>query len=310
MDELLYSPIATTLTELALFGNQVIEFTDHNNRKTVFEPDDTKGFFQFQMAHGFPFGRTAYGTALHPGVTGVSWASLLYQNLNYEHNIKAYHKKPGENTNVEDRILGTIVAASYPNTPAGGWKVPPQNALGMNGDMTALNASVPSITGVASFAKLATAMGKVVGEHQTGRHKYTVSMEVQYNINHSGIAVAMKSGSKSSSAHSGTPDDLARAGYEYWPFKDAPAEVQATFSIDKNRVTKDYKGRQTSILMGGIPDQGKVHFCGMGLVKYGAERTAAITQMAASGLPGLADSISEIPDLLRQALGLSESDKD
>jgi hypothetical protein len=305
MDEtILYSPVSAMVDEVALFGNQTIEFTHPDNRKEIFVPDDTKGFFQFQMAHGFPMGRTAYGTALHPGTTAKSWPSLKYQNLNYEHNIRAYHQ--GEkNNNVEDRILGTIVAASYPQTPTGGWKVPPINSLGTN--MIALNSATPAITGVASFAKLATAMSKVVGDHQTGRHKYSVSMEVRYNLGESGFAVAMKPGGK---ARSGTPDDLAKAGFEYWPFNDAPEEVMATFSQGKNRIVKDYRGRQASMLMGGLPDNGSVHFCGMGLVKFGAEKPAAITQMAASGLPGLADAMSEIPELLRQALGLSDSDND
>lgn len=303
-DLLLYSPFSAQVEEVALFGNQTIEFTHPDNRRETFVPDDTKGYFQFQMAHGFPMGRTAYGTALHPGVTGNSWQSLKHQNLNYEHNIRAYHQ--GEkNNNIEDRILGTVVAVNYPPTPTGGWKVPPAQSLGANA--ISLNSATPAITGVAQFAKLATAMGKVVGEHQTGRHKYTVSMEVRYNLNKSGFAVAMKPGGK---AHSGTPDDLARAGFEYWPFTEASEELMGTFSQSKNRITKDFRGRQASMLMGGLPDGGTVHFCGVGLVKFGAEPPAAITQMAASGLPGLADTCSEIPDLLRRALGLSDSDKE
>jgi hypothetical protein len=280
-------------TEIALFGNEVLEFVDFQGRKTVFTPDDTKGFFQFALAHAFPAGRTAFKTALHPAVTGNSWSSILYQNVNYEHQIKSYHKEPGKDTNVEDRILGSVVAASYPNTPTNGWKLTPGSS----------SAPVGAISGVASFAKLATAMNKVVGEHQTGRHRYTVSMEVRYDYTKAGFLVAANG-----KVNSGTPDDIAQAGYEWFAWSSASEELQATFSPKKNRVIKDYRGRDTTLMMGGI--DGTVHFAGVGLVKYGAERTAKILQMAASGTPGLLEPIAQIPELLRQAFGLSDSDKE
>lgn len=283
METILTTPMCSEVS-VALFGNEAIDFVDFEGRKQSFTPDDTRGFFQFQLASGFPKGATVYGTALHPTVTGNSWPSIMYQNVNYEHRVKAYHPK---DSNIEDRFLGSVVAASYPRAPHQGWKI------------SAASEVVPAISGVASFAKLATAMSQVIGQHKGGRHQWTVSMEVRYDYTKAGFLVALN-GSKQIA--SGTPDDIAQAGFEWFPWADAGAELQACFSVEKNRIIKNYKKRQPWLMMGGL--SGEVKFCGVGLVRYGAEPTAKINQMAASGETLLLESVATIPDLFRQALKL------
>jgi hypothetical protein len=289
MSDVLISSILSNF-QVSLFSDDVIEWTDRDGRKTVFAPDETKGFFRFTMSHVFPVA-TFYGTALNAPVVERSYRSLLYQSLNYEHQMAAYYKEPGKANYVEDRILGSVVAVDFPRSPVGGWKLVPEG-------------ETPGITGVASFAKLATAINRVVGDHKTGRHSYTVSMEVQYPFEEAGFA--LKLNSKKPEFASSTPDDFSRAGYEYVPFKQAPELLVATFSKKKNRIVARYKGRESRLLMGGL--DGEVHYCGMGLVKYGAEKTAAITRMAAShpahaawaGL--IAEPFLSLPGLLGAAL--------
>lgn len=281
METILTCPVNAEVS-VALFGNESIDFTDFEGRKQVFTPDDTRGFFRFDLAHGFPKGATVYGTALHPTVTGNSWPSLYGQNVNYEHRVKAYHPK---DSSVDDRILGSVMAVTYPKTPSRGWRISDTSEV------------VPAISGVASFAKLATAISKMIGEHKGGRHQWTVSMEVRYDYTKSGFMVALNGAKKASS---GTPDDVAQAGFEWLPWSESPTDLQSCFSIEKNRMVKKYKNRQAWMMMGGI--DGKVNFCGVGIVKYGAEPTAKILQMAASQEQQLCESVGSLGGLLKQAL--------
>ena len=80
MADVLKSPILSNI-EVSLFGADSIEWTDRDGRRTVFTPDETKGFFRFTMSHVFPVA-TYYGTALHAPVVERSYRSLLYQPLN------------------------------------------------------------------------------------------------------------------------------------------------------------------------------------------------------------------------------------
>lgn len=269
---------SSTITSevIALFSDDVIKFNGQE-----FVPDDTKGYFTFNISTAFPQGATYYGTALHSAVIDRSYRTLVDQPLNYEHQVRHYFKKPGKETNVEDRFLGSIRAVDFARQPAGGWK------LSLN--------SAPCITGVSSYWKNATGMNKILGDHQTGRHKYSVSMEVEYRPMESGFAVAHKG----KPTFDSTPSDFAEAGFDYVPYADAPEELRATFSEERNRIIGRYKNRDTFLLMGGLDKN--VHYAGVGLVKYGAERTAEITRMAASGGPILADVFSGLPSLLEEA---------
>jgi hypothetical protein len=251
------SPIVSDKA-MTLHADNVLDFFGQK-----FTPDDSKGYFHFSMSHAFPV-RTHWGTGIHPIVAGKSFNSLLHQNLNWEHHVAEYYKKPGEASTMNDRIIGMVVATKFPDAPIGGWKISKD--------------SMPAIDGVASYAKRSQGMAKIVGDHSTGRHKYTVSMEVEYPVSKSGLAVANPNGKLKSEF---TPDDIRAAGFEYWPWASAPADLQATFSTKVDRVVAGYKGQEVTMLMGGL--DGSVHYCGLGLVKYGAEPTAKIQRLTASG---------------------------
>jgi hypothetical protein len=266
------SPAPGLSLVLSLCGSEGIEF---KGKKYV--PDFTKGYFQFQFSHAYPI-LTAYGTGLHPNVVARSYKSLEDQNVNYEHQIAEYHKKSGKD--VRDRVIGSIVAVDFPQAPVGGWKVNPDPG------------KAPGITGVAAVFKQAQGMVKVMGEHSTGRHKYTVSMECLWPFNEAGWIAALKPapGEKQNGSRPAgfrdpdndfTPTDLLACGVEYYPFDKAPADLVATFSRKSERVVAQWHGRKCGVLMGGLDNP--VHYAGAGVVHFGAERTAKIMRLAASG---------------------------
>lgn len=232
---------------------------DFKGRK--YEPDKTKGFLKFKMSHAFPV-INAYGQALHPNVIAQSFQSLLYQNLNYEHIVVAYDKKSYSS----DKFLGTVVDVDFPSAPVTGWKV------------SADKEDVPHIEAVASFAKLARGMDTVVGRHLGGRHKYSVSMEIQYPYKDCGFAIALNE--KKPTINKDTPEDLLAAGWEYVPWIGCDDDLLGCFSLKENRIVKDWKGRKVVQMMGGLDKP--VHYSGVAIVQYGAEAEAEILQMAAS----------------------------
>jgi hypothetical protein len=255
MNGLALAPIQAD-TAITFHADNTLEFKGQK-----FTPDATKGYFQFTLSHVFPV-RTAYGTAIYPAVVAQSFNSLLHQNLNWEHHIAEYHKQPGQASPITDRVIGSIVAVDFPPVPGGGW------AVNKN--------SNPGIDGVAVYYKLTQGMSKIIGDHQTGRHKYSVSMEVEYPVGKSGFAVAATQGLVSDK----TPADMRAMGYEYWSWEDAPEALRATFSNKANKIVGRYKGQEVSILMGGLSTP--VHYGGVGMVKYGAEPTAGIKRLTAS----------------------------
>jgi hypothetical protein len=275
----------TSGSEIALFSDNTIEF---KGRK--FTPDFTKGYVQFSMSHAFPV-RTVYKTALHPAVIATSYASLENQNVNREHQIRSYFKKPGENTSVMDHIIGSVVAVDF--TPGA--------SLLVNKDTS----KVPSISAVAALFKQADGMQRIIGEHQASRHKYTVSMEVDYDIEQSGFAVALNGSGKPKFDF--TPSDMLAAGYEYIPWASAPNELRATFSQEKQRVTKDWLRRDVTLLLGGL--NSPVHYAGVAIVKYGAEPTANIKRLSASDSTNVYAPFEQLADFLKNLLTKSGNNK-
>lgn len=267
---------------LVLAGDDGIEFVSSfgsaAGQKQRFIPDSTKGFVKFEVANAFP-NALVYGTALHPNVLAKSYGTMLHQPFNMEHQLAAYHKKPGMPNHVEDRILGSIHGVNFPDTPPMGWRV--------NADANA----APKITALASYSKLAKGMDEVLGNHSSGKHRYTVSMEVQYPFEQAGLAIARGNRAPLKGFEATTPEDMSAAGYDYTPIKDAPTDLvtvnaktghyeSSVFNKDKGRIDSNYKGRKVTLLMGGLDNP--VHFAGVGLVKYGAESKAGIQRMLAS----------------------------
>ena len=267
---------------LVLAGDEGIEFVSTfgsaAGMKQRFTPDSTKGFVKFEIANAFP-NALVYGTALHPNVLAKSYGTMLHQPFNMEHQLAHYHKKKGVANHVEDRILGSIHAVHFPETPHGGWRI------GADGG------AAPKITAIASYAKQAKGMDEVLGNHSSGKHKYTVSMEAVYDFKDNGFAIARGNRSPLKEFANTTPDDMSQAGFDYVPIAAAPEGLasfneqtktydSAVFNKAMGRMESNYKGRKVTMLMGGL--DGLVHFAGVGLVKNGAESKAGISRMLAS----------------------------
>jgi hypothetical protein len=237
--------------------HQTTDVIEMGGRKFV--PDETKGYIDLRMSHSFPT-FNAYGQGIHPHVISQSYKSLEHQNVNYEHHLVAYDKEK----NTHDKILGTVLAVEFPRPLGTTWRVP----------KTAEEA--PAIRAVASFTKLARGVDTIMGKHLSGRHTFTVSMEVRYNYKDCAFAVALN-GKK---PKHDTPDDIAEAGYEYIPWVDSEDDLLKCYSPTRNRITSDWQGRKVVQLLGGLDKP--VHYSGLAIVQFGAERTAEILQMAAS----------------------------
>src|SRR5262249_12509379 len=139
-------------------------------------PNQTRGYLEFFLAHAFPV-VTAYRTGLHAGTVANSWESMWDQNFNYGHRIARYHKGTEDEGRIrEDAIIGCVVGVEYPKAPDGGWKL---------GSIE----EAPGMRCVAALFKQAQRVDRILGEHMSGKHKWTVSMEVDYWLENSGAAL-------------------------------------------------------------------------------------------------------------------------
>ena len=264
--------------ELCLCGPEGIEL---NGEKFV--PDETVAYFKFEMAKGFP-NFTVNGQTMHPTVISRSYKSLLRKAVDWEHQLATFYP----DKDVRDRVIGSVVAVSFPGGENAQWSI--------NADA----AKAPCITGVASVFKLTQGSTAAFGAHKMGSKKLTVSMEVFLSVPESGFAVALSSGDTPEFTDT-TPADFKAVGYEYVPFSKAPQRLQGMYSESKRRMVGSYKGRKALVCMGGL--SGDVHFCGIGVVRFGAEPAAKITGLLASKLNTVrkaAGSVKATMDLLIQ----------
>lgn len=236
------------------------------------EPDKTKAYVEFKLSHAFTKASrvvTAYGTAIHPGTVSNSHLSMLHQVFDLGHKMRAYDTSKERDQIPRDYILGTIVGVDYPQPPAAGWSVD-------------LNAA-PAIRAVAVIHKQAEKVPQVLGEHLGGRHKWSVSMEVDYSMLQSGFIVgnldAATQGQKEILKEQ-TPPEFNQIGLGYVTVESAPDELLEAFSMKTRRVKGNWGKLPVTLLKGGI--NGQVHFMGVGLGRYGAEREAEVQQILAS----------------------------
>jgi hypothetical protein len=235
-------------------------------------PDESKAYAEFTISHAWPV-VTAYGTALHPGTVANSWRSLVHQVFNEGHKMRAYDQSRERDQIGRDFILGTVVAVEYPGTPLGGWRLAPERG------------SAPGIRAAAVIHKHAEHVPKILGEHLGGRHKWTVSMEVNYSILSSGFVVLQRERASKLAAElldAFTPDEFTHQGLGYVAMEQAPEELLGTYDFDQKRMRPNasWQGLPVVLLKGGV--SGQVHYQGVGLVRYGAEREAQVQQILAT----------------------------
>lgn len=231
-------------------------------------PDETKAYASFTVGRSFPV-VTAYGTAVHPGTVANSFQTMLHQLVDYDHQLKLNSQASNKDIR-EDRIIGAVVDVDYPKAPYGGWKV------GMD------KGQAPAINGVMVIHKKADKVKQVLGEHLAGRHKWTVSMEMGYNLLKSGYIVSgLEHAKKSQLAlmEEQTPKELSDLGLGYVAIQSAPDDLVDCFSLDKLRIVSNWGNCPVCLLQGGL--NGETHFGGVGIVRYGAEREAEINEILA-----------------------------
>lgn len=235
-------------------------------------PDKTKAYVEFRLAHAFPV-VTAYQSAFHAGTVANSHPSMRHQVFNFRHQMQQYFKG-SENEVREDRILGSVVDVEFPPAPMGGWR------------LTALD-QTPSIRGVAVLHKRAKGADRIIGQHQSGRLEWAVSLEVEYQLADSGIALVSTDKAKPLSANfqellsQHTPKDFEKSGFAYVSFIEAPDDLLDCYDpkMAGGMFTKLWHGRQPVTMIGGL--NGQCHFYGVAMVEFGAEPTAQVSTILA-----------------------------
>lgn len=258
--------------------------------ENALRPDRYTSWVEFALAHAFPV-VTTDGLALHPQVIANSFKGLFAKVFNLGHVIRAYN--PEENA--RDRIVGSIFAAEFPPTPIGGWKV------------QAKRSAAPGIRAVACMHKQAEGVDKILGQHKSGRRRWTVSRENDYFLEDSGFLI--KAGEMASyesvtrKETDRTPKDIAELGLRYVACVDAPEDLLDTYDA-KNGKMRRKDG--PVLLVGGL--NGYIHFKGTGLTPLGKEAEAEIQQMLASGAALALDESgsSEMADFLAPLKNFSE----
>lgn len=272
-----------------------------NGKKYV--PDKTKGYIEFHLAHGFPV-VTSRGRTLDVGTVANSYESMRHQGLNFEHRVKSYERDPEKRRNAEDRYIGSIVDVEFPPSPYGGWSLE---------EMLSGKRPVPGIRGIAVLFKQANGVDRFLGEHQSGKHAWTVSLEVDFSLAESSVVLmppaaqgAMKDRMPAEMielAMASTPADWGKVGIYNIPVPDLPDDVVDAWSEEKEQFTKPVWGRQPVLMMGGLNKS--VHFKGTGVVRYGAEPTAVMGQVLASDLEE--ERVGEAVAKIESALGKMEA---
>jgi hypothetical protein len=229
----------------------------------TFEPDDTKAYVEFYLSHGFPV-VTSDRTAIHPQVVANSYGSLLHKVFNLGHIMRVYDAE----NHARDRILGSVVAVEFPPTPPGGWTVPRDPS------------QAPGIHGVAVMHKMAEVVAQILGQHLSGKRRWTVSMETQFFVEESGFLVGERDALANDIgfAAEATPSDLRDLGYLYVAWAKA-GPVMEVWDEARTRIKPVYQSRQIVFLLAGL--DGQVHYNGVRLTPWGKEPTAAVRQMVA-----------------------------
>jgi hypothetical protein len=212
-----------------------------------FQADSCKAYLEFDICHSLPEVAGPVQAENFIGYTSdtlqVSHPTLLHQQFNIRHLIKAYAAE--DDKIARDRIIGCVVATSYPKKPMGGWVA---------------GQAVP-IRAVATIFKLAEGVNKLLGDHLTSRVKQNVSIETTTAFGNIGIH-RLSTG-------------------ETWPILDLPANVAKCLSPYKGSVMPHVGkmgNEQLVVLYGtGAP----IQFRGVGMTSNPAEHAARIVAVQA-----------------------------
>ncbi len=209
------------------------------------KPDDYKAYVRLKICTSFPLvhGPESSGKffGFHPQVLANSHRSILHQQTNLMHQLKVHGA-------YRDRIVGTVVGVAFPENRRA-WEIPedPDKA--------------PSMEVIAVLHKAAEGVATWLGNHQSGRQRSAVSIEVAPLLSQIGIFnPADRSILSISDAQEAYPNAI-------------------TFDEKTGIHTGKWDGNQLGLALGRENDT--INFQGYGYVPRGAEKTAKITDIRA-----------------------------
>lgn len=211
----------------------------------TFTPDEDNAYIAFRLSHSLP-SMTVFRGGLHPATVAASWGTIVNKQFNFMHK--------------SERGLGTILAAEFPDAPAGGWKIPAQAA------------DAPGIRAVAVIHRKAPGAAAMIQLHADGEVAWEVSMEVEHQVDSGAFALPRE------------------GGWDFIACADAPAELRACLKPREGGGGRAcsglFEGVEPVLLWGGVPGlagcAGKVRYIGTALCYRGAEPTNAVDQITAS----------------------------
>ena len=220
-----------------------------------YAPDEHKAYMQFRIGRSFPnvAGPAMSGnySGMTPTVLERNHGSLVDQQINLEHRIRAYDPQ----SIPRDRIIGAVVGTSFPKAPGyQGWA---------GAAMPATPEEAPEITALAVVWKLAEGVRQFLGDHLSGKKPRSVSIEMRSEWEHLGIYVPSSG--------------------EIHMLLDAPDELLAAVTENPKgglKLGKTKSGEQLAWAYGGR--DGIVKFHGTGVVERAADRRARIEFIRAS----------------------------
>jgi hypothetical protein len=241
----------------------------------VFTPDAATAYVEFFLSHSFPVSldnpKGPYFTTIHPQTVANSFQSLRGKMVNLAHLVRSYNPQQ----NPRDRILGTVMAVEFPESPQGGWRV--------QGDP----AQAPGIRAVAALHKNAEGVMEVLETWAEGKTPYgqdtvwTVSMENESRVDQGGFLVKTQGPGELEIFWEKTPADFKALGWCYVPHPDASQELLECLPSDGVlRIARKYLGRETLFLNGGL--DGNIFYFGVALTPEGRESAARVSQILAS----------------------------
>lgn len=226
-------------------------------------PDDFTAYLDVRFSHTFPT-VMSFGNCFHPQTVANSYRGMNHKLVNLNHMVHAY-----DPDNIpKDRIVGTVLSVDFPE-PRPGEK------------LTVLKDFSPCIHATMVVHKLAQGVDKLIGQHQAGRKKWSISLEMFHGMEQAGFLVSDKiSDQRGLLQIQNTPPDIRNCGFYYIPWDMAAQDLKDCWDRKKTRIKSKWRGAETYLMQGGL--DGYLFYNGIAMTDAPAELTASIDRLAAS----------------------------
>lgn len=232
----------------------------------VFAPDTDLAYLEARCAYSLPMVNSV-GQAMLPAVIARSAGTWANKMVNLGHMVKSYDPK----AILRDRIVGHVAGWEFTAPGAeGGWAIP--------GDRV----EAPHCRLALAIYKSAESIPGLFGSAQTGRKKWTVSMETRWYLDQTAFAWKRDYVPVTNAVDIG-------GGWEGLAWDKAPADLRACWDDNAEggmgAVTKKWGKRDVVLLLGGF--DGAIEFKGIGLVLEGREPGAHLRRLLAGRPDGV-----------------------